>query len=47
MTPEKPGIWLLDTEVGEYRQAGMQAFYLVVEKGTALNYPSSCSWNSS
>ncbi|XP_019383077.1 PREDICTED: coagulation factor V [Gavialis gangeticus] len=36
MTPAKPGIWLLDTEVGEYQQAGMQASYLVVEKGCKL-----------
>ncbi|XP_061860824.1 coagulation factor V [Colius striatus] len=32
MKPQKPGWWLLDTAVGEYQQAGMQASYLVVEK---------------
>lgn len=36
MKPQKPGWWLLDTEVGEYQQAGMQASYLVIEKGTEL-----------
>lgn len=33
MKPQRPGWWLLDTEVGEYQQAGMQASYLVIEKG--------------
>uniref|UniRef100_A0A8B9SRU5 Coagulation factor V n=1 Tax=Anas platyrhynchos TaxID=8839 RepID=A0A8B9SRU5_ANAPL len=37
MKPQRPGWWLLDTEVGEYQQAGMQASYLVLEKGTELN----------
>nr|XP_013039971.2 coagulation factor V [Anser cygnoides] len=32
MKPQRPGWWLLDTEVGEYQQAGMQASYLVLEK---------------
>ncbi|XP_074962094.1 coagulation factor V [Phalacrocorax aristotelis] len=32
MKPQKPGWWLLDTEVGEYQQAGMQTSYLVIEK---------------
>ncbi|XP_068815645.1 coagulation factor V [Struthio camelus] len=32
MKPQRPGWWLLDTEVGEYQQAGMQASYVVVEK---------------
>uniref|UniRef100_A0A8B9FMQ9 ferroxidase n=3 Tax=Psittaciformes TaxID=9223 RepID=A0A8B9FMQ9_9PSIT len=36
MKPQRPGWWLLDTEVGEYQQAGMQASYLVIEKGTEL-----------
>lgn len=36
MKPQRPGWWLLDTEVGEYQQAGMQATYLVIEKGTEL-----------
>lgn len=36
MKPQSPGWWLLDTEVGEYQQAGMQASYLVIEKG--MNY---------
>uniref|UniRef100_A0A8C3TTR7 ferroxidase n=1 Tax=Catharus ustulatus TaxID=91951 RepID=A0A8C3TTR7_CATUS len=34
MKPQRPGWWLLDTEVGEYQQAGMQTSYLVIEKGT-------------
>lgn len=38
MKPQRPGWWLLDTEVGEYQQAGMQASYLVLEKGTELRY---------
>uniref|UniRef100_A0A669QYX7 ferroxidase n=1 Tax=Phasianus colchicus TaxID=9054 RepID=A0A669QYX7_PHACC len=33
MKPQRPGWWLLDTEVGEYQQAGMQASFLVLEKG--------------
>ncbi|XP_054019198.1 coagulation factor V [Dryobates pubescens] len=32
MKPQRPGWWLLDTEVGEYQQAGMQASYLVIQK---------------
>uniref|UniRef100_A0A8C8RC81 Coagulation factor V n=1 Tax=Pelusios castaneus TaxID=367368 RepID=A0A8C8RC81_9SAUR len=36
MTPPKAGMWLLDTEVGEYQQAGMQASFLVVEKECKL-----------
>ncbi|KAM6099929.1 coagulation factor V isoform 2-T2 [Theristicus caerulescens] len=32
MKPQRPGWWLVDTEVGEYQQAGMQASYLVIEK---------------
>lgn len=36
MKPQRPGWWLLDTEVAEYQQAGMQASYLVIEKGTEL-----------
>ncbi|KFQ36843.1 Coagulation factor V, partial [Mesitornis unicolor] len=32
MKPQRPGWWLLDTEVGEYQQAGTQASYLVIEK---------------
>uniref|UniRef100_A0A8D0GD40 ferroxidase n=1 Tax=Sphenodon punctatus TaxID=8508 RepID=A0A8D0GD40_SPHPU len=33
MTPSKAGVWLLDTKVGEYQQAGMQASFIVVDKG--------------
>ncbi|KAH1185503.1 coagulation factor V-like [Mauremys mutica] len=36
MTPPKSGMWLLDTEVGEYQQAGMQASFIVVEKECKL-----------
>ncbi|XP_039383519.1 venom prothrombin activator pseutarin-C non-catalytic subunit-like isoform X2 [Mauremys reevesii] len=36
MTPPKAGTWLLDTEVGEYQQAGMQASFIVVEKECKL-----------
>lgn len=36
MKPQRPGWWLLDTEVGEYQQAGMRTSYLVIEKG--MNY---------
>ncbi|KFO13279.1 Coagulation factor V, partial [Balearica regulorum gibbericeps] len=32
MKPQRPGWWLLDTEVGEYQQAVMQASYFVIEK---------------
>ncbi|KAE8622959.1 hypothetical protein XENTR_v10005442 [Xenopus tropicalis] len=31
MKPSKPGHWLLDTEVAEYQQAGMQAMFHIVE----------------
>ncbi|XP_069492582.1 coagulation factor V [Ambystoma mexicanum] len=30
MTPSKAGTWLLDTEVGELQQAGMQASFLIM-----------------
>uniref|UniRef100_A0ACB8FH64 Uncharacterized protein n=1 Tax=Sphaerodactylus townsendi TaxID=933632 RepID=A0ACB8FH64_9SAUR len=33
MKPPKAGVWLLDTEVGEYQQAGMQTAFLVIDKG--------------
>uniref|UniRef100_A0A8C2U652 Coagulation factor V n=1 Tax=Coturnix japonica TaxID=93934 RepID=A0A8C2U652_COTJA len=36
MKPQRPGWWLLDTEVAEYQQAGMQASYLVLEKGCRI-----------
>ncbi|XP_026502805.1 coagulation factor V-like, partial [Terrapene carolina triunguis] len=36
MTPPKAGMWLLDTEVGEYQQAGMQASFIIVEKECKL-----------
>ncbi|CAM4463818.1 unnamed protein product [Lepidochelys kempii] len=36
MTPPKAGMWLLDTEVGEYQQAGMQASFIVVEQECKL-----------
>ncbi|XP_071615057.1 coagulation factor V [Heliangelus exortis] len=36
MKPQRPGWWLLDTEVGEYQQAGMKASYLVIEKGCRI-----------
>ncbi|XP_074856068.1 coagulation factor V isoform X2 [Carettochelys insculpta] len=36
MTPPRAGVWLLDTEVGEYQQAGMQAFFIIVEKECKL-----------
>ncbi|XP_043928298.1 coagulation factor V isoform X2 [Protopterus annectens] len=32
MKPSKPGLWLLDTEVGEYQQAGMQSLFFIVDK---------------
>ncbi|XP_056414161.1 coagulation factor V [Hyla sarda] len=37
MKPPRAGIWLLDTEVAEYQQAGMQTVYNVAEKG--CNFP--------
>ncbi|XP_006112277.2 coagulation factor V [Pelodiscus sinensis] len=36
MIPSRAGVWFLDTEVGEYQQAGMQAFFIVVEKECKL-----------
>uniref|UniRef100_A0A8C0GY57 Coagulation factor V n=1 Tax=Chelonoidis abingdonii TaxID=106734 RepID=A0A8C0GY57_CHEAB len=47
MTPPKAGMWLLDTEVGEYQQAGMQASFIVVEKGTESNHDHSNILDSS
>ncbi|XP_054829406.1 coagulation factor V [Eublepharis macularius] len=32
MKPSKSSVWLLDTEVGEYQQDGMQTTFLVVDK---------------
>ncbi|XP_061484280.1 coagulation factor V [Rhineura floridana] len=31
MKPSKAGVWLLTTEVGEYREAGMQASFTVID----------------
>ncbi|OCT94736.1 coagulation factor V [Xenopus laevis] len=36
MKPSKPGQWLLDTEVAEYQQAGMQAMFHIVEAECSL-----------
>lgn len=47
MTPPKAGMWLLDTEVGEYQQAGMQASFIVVEKGTESDHDHSKIQDSS
>ncbi|KAG8589698.1 hypothetical protein GDO81_006499 [Engystomops pustulosus] len=33
MKPARAGIWLLDTEVAEYQQAGMQTIFNVAEEG--------------
>lgn len=33
MKPSKTGTWLLETEVSEYQEAGMQAFFTVIDKG--------------
>lgn len=33
MKPARPGIWLLDTEVAEYQQAGMQTLFNVAVEG--------------
>ncbi|XP_064412941.1 coagulation factor V [Latimeria chalumnae] len=33
MRPSKPGVWLLDSEVGECQQAGMQALFHILDKG--------------
>ncbi|XP_009996574.1 PREDICTED: coagulation factor V [Chaetura pelagica] len=32
MKPQRPGWWLLDTEVGEYQQAEVQTSYMVIEQ---------------
>lgn len=37
MKPARPGIWLLDTEVAEYQQAGMQTLFNVAVEG--CNFP--------
>ncbi|KAM4044098.1 coagulation factor V [Anomaloglossus baeobatrachus] len=37
MKPARAGIWLLDTEVAEYQQAGMQTMFTVAEEG--CNFP--------
>ncbi|XP_063070059.1 coagulation factor V-like [Engraulis encrasicolus] len=31
MTPSKPGLWLLESEVGEDQQGGMQTLFLVID----------------
>ncbi|KAH0625018.1 hypothetical protein JD844_033026 [Phrynosoma platyrhinos] len=36
MTPSKAGKWLLETEVGEYQEAGMQALFAIIDKGCKL-----------
>ncbi|XP_029459292.1 coagulation factor V [Rhinatrema bivittatum] len=36
MTPSKAGLWLLDCELGEYQQAGMQAKFLVIDQPCKL-----------
>ncbi|XP_053562480.1 coagulation factor V [Bombina bombina] len=36
MRPSKAGLWLLDTEVAEYQEAGMQAMFLIVDPGCKL-----------
>ncbi|XP_066480793.1 coagulation factor V-like, partial [Tiliqua scincoides] len=36
MKPPKVGIWLVDTEVGEYQEAGMQASFTVIDTGCKL-----------
>nr|XP_056714442.1 coagulation factor V [Euleptes europaea] len=36
MKPSKAAVWLLDTEVGEYQQAGMQTAFLIVDKECKL-----------
>lgn len=33
MKPSKIGTWLLETEVGEYQERGMQALFTVIDKG--------------
>ncbi|KAM3934982.1 coagulation factor V [Leptodactylus fuscus] len=37
MNPARAGVWLLDTEVAEYQQAGMQTLFNVAEEG--CNFP--------
>uniref|UniRef100_A0A6J0SW27 Coagulation factor V n=1 Tax=Pogona vitticeps TaxID=103695 RepID=A0A6J0SW27_9SAUR len=36
MKPSKIGTWLLETEVSEYQEAGMQAFFTVIDKECRL-----------
>ncbi|XP_063161714.1 coagulation factor V isoform X2 [Candoia aspera] len=36
MTPSKTGTWLLETEVGEYQEGGMQASFTVFDKDCKL-----------
>lgn len=40
MYPSKPGLWLLETEVGINQQMGMQTLFLVLDNGngTKLQY---------
>lgn len=33
MYPSKPGLWLLETEVGLNQQMGMQTLFLVLDNG--------------
>lgn len=34
MKPPKAGVWLVDTEIGEYQEAGMQTSFTVIDTGT-------------
>ncbi|XP_064139040.1 coagulation factor V [Loxodonta africana] len=36
MKASKPGWWLLDTEVGENQQAGMQTLFLIIDRGCKM-----------
>ncbi|XP_042313402.1 coagulation factor V [Sceloporus undulatus] len=36
MTPSRAGKWLLETEVGEYQEAGMQALFSIIDKECKL-----------
>lgn len=43
MLPSRPGLWLLESEVGDSQQKGMQTLFLVVDNGIANSKPWSVS----
>lgn len=43
MYPSKPGLWLLETEIGQNQQKGMQTLFLVLDDGEECSVAPSAS----